>query len=75
MGEVIRKSIPRVEVIDDQLADALARQSGVQRLQSLYSMHRFARQLIAQRVRVELPKAKESERARKVSRRLLHGSG
>lgn len=65
---------PTFEVIDDRMAEILAKKTDTERLAMVDQMWRFAQDLVRNNLRSEHPELTEEEVNRMVARRLSHGA-
>ncbi|MSQ95805.1 MAG: hypothetical protein EXR98_14785 [Gemmataceae bacterium] len=66
--------IPTFEVVDDRMAEILAKKTDTERLAMVDQMWRFARDLVRDNLRREHPELTADELDRMVARRLSHGA-
>ena len=69
-----RYDIRRIEVIDDQAAEAMRRLGGPRRMRMASDLSEDARALMAGRVRAEHPEWSSLQIAQEVARRLLNAA-
>jgi hypothetical protein len=65
---------PRIEVLDDQMADILRRKTGAERLRIASGMYASARRMLMSHLRAENPEWPEERILREAARRLSHGA-
>jgi hypothetical protein len=71
---MIRRSIQKMEILDDAMAEILRRKTPAERLAIANGMWRFARDMLRANIAREHPDWTEDQVNRMVARRLSHGA-
>jgi hypothetical protein len=70
----MHKVNPRIEVMDDLMAEVLRQKTPAERLAISHGMWRFARELLRSALRAQHPDWSEEQVHRETARRLSHGA-